>query len=454
MRMLFALIAVTALALPLMSAQAAEQSTRIEIDSRWNGMRPDAPLETKLTLVPEGDHYRMIIANSSFQKKQPLVTSHIGNATAEQLIAALEAPPQPQVVLGQLGLDTGEVSRLIEKTIEADKSFSATPERHKRMNALIRSAQTSSGMARVIANSLGFDPVDSYPSIDVTAELPNGSKLFASSNSSSPMMLPWKLGRARTYSPEVAKIVSRLLPTGSINQELLSSKFTAPHVLEYSIGAGLHTQIDRLRTENEAPLALHALASRFEVIDPSFLPPLNGDGPQLQTGLRSLSGPKNLVMSARLPLQGEGLLDEEKALNYLVEQFDAVRSAKALITRIKATPSKEFEMVYRIRFPPGWLDAATSAEFVHDMQALHKLPELNINPQLMKGAALVVEGLTFWIALPDHRTVLWKRSYDNAPASRGTMRCGEILDSSGKPYDEKPDLCIGEIFAADGDVVP
>jgi hypothetical protein len=72
----------------------------------------------------------------------------------------------------------------------------------------------------------------------------------------------------------------------------------------------------------------------------------------------------------------------------------------------------------------------------------------------MKGAALVTEGLTFWIALPDHRTVLWKKGYDDTPASRGTMRCGQIPDSNGKAYPDKPDLCIGKIFGASGDVMP
>lgn len=454
MRILLALGAVIAVASATGPAHAAQPPSRVMIDSRWDGMRPDAPLETKVTLLPEGDHYRVTIATSSSREKGFPATSRATTAVVERLIEALEAPPQPQVVLDQLGLDPQEVSRLIEKTIKADKSLQTTPERRARMEALIKSSQTPSAMAQVIADSLGFNIVDSNPSVHIKAEFANGRTLSASSTSGSAMMLPWKLGAAKTYSPEIAEIVSKLLPSGSVNQELLSRKFTAAGVLESSVATGLHAQMDRLRVENEAPVALHALATRFEVIDPSFLAPFKGDGPQLQTELRSRSGPRNLVMFARLRLDGGHLLDQEKTMKYLVEQFRVVNAAKTLSDRIRASPSREFRMVYRIGFPPGWLNAEISAEFVHDMQALHKLPELKTNPALMKGAALVTEGLAFWIALPDHRTVLWKKSYDDTPASHETMRCGRILDSEGKVYLDKPDLCIGKIFAANVDVKP
>ncbi|MDE3073562.1 MAG: hypothetical protein KGJ63_12635, partial [Pseudomonadota bacterium] len=126
----------------------------------------------------------------------------------------------------------------------------------------------------------------------------------------------------------------------------------------------------------------------------------------------------------------------------------------ALAARIKTTPSQTFQINDHIGGEQ--LDRQTARQFVQQMQAMHKLPELKSHPELMNGAVMVMEGHDpiYWVVLPDHRAIRWK-AFTMTHASIGTKRCASVPIMGDSPNGSPlTDVCDGSVYGADGRLVP
>ena len=96
--------------------------------------------------------------------------------------------------------------------------------------------------------------------------------------------------------------------------------------------------------------------------------------------------------------------------------------------------------------------AAAKKQFIEQMAEAQKLPELAKHPQLLDGAVMVTQGddPTYWVALHDRRTVLWKR-YVGSTASPGHQLCANV-PASDESYGSlgNSDECLGKVYDAAG----
>lgn len=445
-------------ALPLW-ARSEPQVTTVTIQSYWAGYSPYTPLKTDLVIERLGMGYRMsgAISRHKFAKPEPVEVVPSQAVSVERvaaLVAALRAPAQSVVGLKALGLNQPTLQRAIDRVWQEAELTKLRPPVRAQADALRESLRDSDMLAATITRGFNARHSDDFPYVAVKVEMSDGTTLSICSTSQQAFMLPWKDGNGvASYNTAIPDAIQVLLPRDAANRERLHGPIR-DFQLDQMLEEGLAEQVGRLRAEDQAGPALRALDARFKVSNVAPMPPFEGEGPFLAADLQLHDTPSNLVLSTRLPLRQGALIAGRHDIARIVSALTLAQSAPALATRMKALPSRPFIM--NDRFGWEWLNPKTVDQFLAQMSALGRLPELKAHPERMRGAVMVLEGRDpiYWIALPDHRAVLWKQ-YTKKPGGPGTMRCASVPmgdeEGAGASMD---DLCLGVVYDAYGHPQP
>jgi hypothetical protein len=440
-------------------AQSAPVITRITIQSYWSGYSPVTPRKTDFVIERHGNSYHMrgTIKRQKFAKPEPVEVippELVPSARVSALVSALQAPVQSVVDLKAIGLSQSEVQKAIDEAWQEAGLAKLHPPVRAKADALRESLRQSDTLAATITRGFAARHSDDYPYIAVKVEMSDGTTLTTCSTSQQAFMLPWKSAPGEaSFNTAIPVAIQALLPLGDANRGRLSGP-TQDFQLRELMGEGLAEQVGLLQAEDEAGPALRALQARFKVSSATPLAPFEGKGPLLAADLQLRDTPANLVLSTRLPLRRGALIADRHDIDRIVSALTLAQSAPALVARMKASPARSFTM--NDRFGWEWLNARTARQFVDQMQAMGKLPELKAHPQYMQGAVMVLEGKRpiYWIVLPDHRAVLWKQ-YTKHVGGPGSMRCASVPmgdDDEGNPYLD--DLCLGTVYDAEGQLQP
>ncbi|TCV94559.1 hypothetical protein EC912_10342 [Luteibacter rhizovicinus] len=434
-------------------AQSHPEATRISIHSYWAGFSPCTPRKTELTIERKGAAYHLSGTVSSECHGRPDLTEVlpvriVPVAQIERLVTAMKAAPQPLVELRAIGLSDQRVQKAIDRILTAPDTVEALSSTQVKTDVLRDSLRQPGPLARMMTKGFDATHSDDYPYIAVEAVLSDGSTLSAHSVSQQYLMLPWKNGAGQvTYATDMARATLALLPSQATNRQRLNARLED---LDTLVEMGLSEPLMRLGVEAMAGKALKTLEATFKIRNAAMVMPIEQEDPQMDADLQLPDSPANFSLTTRLSLVGDTLAHGDEDIARIAAQLKVVQAAPAMVARMKSAPSTVFRM--SDDFGSAVLKTRTAAQFVQQMQAMHKLPELETNPEVMQGAVMVEEGKApiYWMVLADHRAVLWKQ-YSSAPATPGTMSCSAIPmgddDALGTAI---WDLCQGKVYGADG----
>lgn len=433
--------------------------TKVTIQSYWAGYSPFTPRKTDILIEHVDNHYLLTgtFSQRKFGKPQPqqtLPSRNVPAAKVEQLVAALNAPMQPQVDLEAAGLDNARLQQAIDRNWSQASWLAELPKTIQTEAADFRESLKQAGpLAAAVTRGFAASHSDDHPYVAIKAEFQDGSTLSFSSDSQQYLLLPWKRRDGQvTYSAAISDALWQLLPEDATNRSRLDKKIEDGE-LDELLSGGLAESAGRFRAEAAAGPALRELENHFKVSHPDPTGLIDGKGPYLNAGLQLPDTPANLSLAAHLPLRHGTLIPDRHDIDRLSAALLLVQQSAGLAARINAAPHTLFSMNNGF----GWqkFDKRTAEQFVEQMQAMHKLPELTTDPALMHGAVMVLEGELpiYWVVLPDHRSVRWKR-YTDAPTITGAMPCASIPmgDESEPGAPSLSDLCEGTVYGVDGTV--
>lgn len=435
----------------LAQAQTAPDAVRIAIDSRWGGFSPISPLSTQLAIEKHGEDYELSGSQSQGhgerQVKTVVPTQPVSAGKVARLVQALRAPMQPSLDPGVLQPVFDKLQQHID-VLMLDLVPETSPVQAK-VDAWRETLRSPAVLAGAVTR--GFDNsghTDDYPGIKISVTFSDGSVREWSSDSQQYLMLPWQDATgARNYAVALPQAVAALMPAESTNKERLEQGPLDVTEWTYLLDNGLADDAGRFHTEAKFPDAFAALSGQFDV---DKMTAVDEDGPhrKLDLELRLPDSPKNLTLSTRVDLRGKGLA-RSADIDRMRQQLALAPSSPVLLGRMKANPNVPFRISLW-----GWsqLDERTIEQFVSQMADLGKLAELKRDASLMRDAVMVEEGgsPTYWIVLPDHRTVLWKRYVSGSGGTDG-HRCDGVPMHSEEPLPLTPsDLCYGKVYGADG----
>lgn len=438
-------------------AQAASPNvaTRVTIHSYWAGLSPQSPLKTEL-LIQRTPHGYVLSGTSSHGNNfdsgaKPTVETYrsrtVPAEAIERLVAALRTPPQAEANLASLGVSKQDVHTALDFVAHEYAQYETTPTLRARFAALLESLRQPETLAATLTRGFAGFHTDDYPRLSVEVELADHTILSAESNSQQYRMLPWTMRNGEpTYAPAIAGALHTLMPDKAVNRDRLSGPVNLVELIE----TGLSEPIDRIGAETMAGAAMQALSSHFRISQTAYIEAYESRGAQLAVKLQHTGTPDNLALSVWLPLSRDGLIHTEQTLSRLDAELTLVEATPSVMQRVRASPHTRFVINDRgdVRVPYRNI----AAQFVAQMHAMHKLPELERNGPWAQSAVLLDEGNLpiRWMVLPDHRAVLWKR-YSDAPATPGTMRCAPEPDAEGDNVEAVlSDLCEGIVYGADG----
>jgi hypothetical protein len=429
----------------------------ISITSGWGGLSPDSPLVTELALKRSGDGYAMTGSQSRAGKKTLLAPVDVPAADVVALANALREPSLSQLPLPELGVPLADVQAQVDSSIHRGIGEDDSPELLARMKDYRESLRDPTVLTATLVKGFSGFHTDDYPGVRITAEFSDGTTWTATSRSQQYLMLPWKReGMDPTYSPGISRSLARLLPVGATNRERLEGPIDESSLQEL-VASALDDELSRINAESKAGEALRVLEGAFQVEAPREQDPVPAIdlGKVLFADLRLPDGPKNLHMEVRLPLDGSALQDPDGDVARIRKALSLAQSAPGLQARMAEMPDEQFVM--SDRFGYAWLNEATAAQFVDQMEQLGKLPELKSSPDLIRDAVMVEVGWspTYWIVLPDRRAVLWKKYRDDHVVP-GTRHCDGLPSKNGtvERWDRGKDLCIGKVYSAEGEELP
>lgn len=452
-----ALVMLTGVVAPL-HAQATSTAavTRVEIESFWGGLNPDAPFRTVLVIEQTADGYRWSGTESKSrgdrEKKQTYPGGAVPANAVERLREAMTAAPRARVDLQTLQPAIADVQALIDHQFaelrESNSDNAALDARS--LQALRDQLRHADTLADVLTDGFGEHHFDDYPHVGIDMTLADGTKLTAGSGAQQALMLPWQTASgALTYAVDLPKAVAALLPAEATNRERLDGAVDESW-LEALLRAGLAPRFSRLQVQSNAPDALRALSAQLKVTEVSLV---SLNGPQIDATMHLQGGPSNLQVDARLPLAGTRLKDETSAV-HLRQMLELVASSPALQKRMLQYPQRDFRVRYG--YIAAWPSKKLVKQFIDQMQAMNKLAALGTSAPSLHDAVMVEEGQSpiYWVVLPDRRAVWWKE-FDASENATDGMRCASTPSNYDEDDEEESDaplndLCRGLIYQADG----
>lgn len=421
---------------------------RITIQSAWAGL--GKPSDVSLVIEPAGDAYRMTgtQGDAAGGKRETLPAQTVPAAKIHSLLAAMRAPVRPTLDPAIFKPLVAHMQQQLDRWIVEMKIPEHSPVQQK-VAAWREGLRRDDVLAAALVRGLVMSHTDDFPFARVEATLSDGSAISMRSDSQHFMMLPWKNQQDEpSYAAELPLALAAVLPPSIVNQQRMGRDSLRDFDLDEVLQTGLGDDGGRFRAEAAAPDAYRVLSEQFVIVS---IEPVGFYGPQLDAELRLPDGPTNLTLRTRLDYKGSSLADTRQ-LEQLSKQLRLIQASPGMAARMRAHP----EDAYRTStFGWGSWNKPTPEQFLAQMQAMNKLPELKSHPELLRDAVLVEEGRqpAYWVVLPDRRAVLWK-IYSHDKDDPAGMRCADVPMPAAMPWggEEKAppedSICYGKVVDA------
>jgi hypothetical protein len=367
------------------------------------------PNETKLSIVKEGDVYKL-----NGQVVDPKLIA--------SLVAALTAPANPGLHLDDLGVTP---ERLKEHAASAAQRVSESTDAgggHVPQAALESTFADQTVMNEIIPElfehrrSICADCAHSRVEVTVEVTFDDGSKLSASTSSDFPFMLPWVLSNATAYNASLSRAVAALMPDKSANRSLLLSDD-----FDMRLGRAAVPYALKLDVEHRTGNTFSALRTKY-TIDAAYI------GEFQDPALRAPEQPKVESSSVHFQLSrpdAPGIFfDDELVLPYTDGNVAGVdgflQRAPQYEQLVLSVPwlnefVKQNKRVVRPRlaFSHGVsLSNAAAQVFTNDMHLLGRDKLVAKTEAAQDQIALLIVGFGMeesdWLVFPDHHMVLWR----------------------------------------------
>jgi hypothetical protein len=434
--------------------------TRIVIDDDWGGLNPTSPHRSHWVIEPQGTGYvisgeksqrRMATqANGSWTEERDvtnIAAQPVSGAAVDALVRALRAPSQDTIDPSVFGTDIDHAGRTIDEMVRKLTALNPPPALRQRILAWGNSLRQGHLLAQAITVGVTTSfHTDDSPRTRVEADFADGSTLAFSSGSQNLLLLPWSDASGRkSYSTAIPKALAAVLPPTSTNRKRLAREPSEDELDDY-LEKGMGNDYARFQVQIVAPQAYAALASRFTVVE---INPLDTSSDPLFVTVSLPGGPSNLILGTQLDIEGHALA-KPSDLDGMMAALNTAATATGLHQAMLAAPKDDFRIEHGVDMQS--FQAGAKKQFIEQMAAAHKLPELAKHPQLLDGAVLVTQGddPTYWVALHDRRAVAWKRYVGNT-STPGHPLCSNVPapdESFGSQGNS--DECVGKVYDAAG----
>jgi hypothetical protein len=430
--------------LPWPQANAAPPPRPVTVDilSAWGGLGSRPTLNLHIGYE-----------NGTFRAGGKIVP----RAKIEALVTALEAPRIAQPDQGNLGIDAAWREGNADKAFGAFSTWSrvSMPEQKAFYIASFKDPQV---MRDGLHEGFRSFHTDDYPLVEVKVAFSDGSTRTAVSMSQSVFLLPWDTtpdGHESNYNADISRALAALMPEGATNRERLLGidllRWTAD-----GVWLAVRDKLDRIKAEARAGRTLALLASKYSVVIAQIDTYTNAiygkDGAEdnLHVSLRDAKLPQSVTYAVVLPLRG----DEAQDASVFVGSADRYRSTFARIgwlqDYIRAHPAEQMWLTF---VHDASLGDKAFAVFAADMHALGKDGLARLVGAERARVVLLQTGIpereTYWILLPDGRTILWR--YDRSegllkwkPGDLTVGNCTEPGSFNGG--------CVGAVISAGGEL--
>jgi len=434
--------------------------TRIVVDDDWVGLNDTSPRRSHWVIEPRGSGYVIhgkhsqqriaSKADGSWTEERVVtnVAAHpVSGSSVDALVRALRAPPQDTIDPIVFGTEIDHAGKAIDEMVQKLVALNPPPALRQRILAWGNGLRQGQPLAQAI--TLGVATAfhtDDYPHARIEATFADGSRLVFSSGSQNLLLLPWSDASGhKSFSAALPRALAALLPPTSSNRERLAAEFSQRDLDDY-VETGMGQDYVRFQVEIMAPQAYADLASRFTI---SELNPVDMTSHQLYVAVGLPEGPSNLSLHTQLAIEGQALAKPSE-LDGIMSALNTAATATGLHQAMLSAPNDDFRIKHGIGVQP--FHAEAKKQFIEQMAEGHKLPELAKHPQLLDDAVMVTQGgdPTYWVALHDHRAVMWKR-HVGSTASPGHRLCASVpVSEKDYPHLGNSDECLRKVYDAAG----
>ena len=446
----FALTALAALCAG--TGLAAPQPTRIEIVSSWTGVAQYA--KSGLVIRESAGIWRL--------NGKP-----VDGRAADALVTALRAPVLPEPTPQALGIDQAWLDSHAAKTEPWLHTTAIGAAENQK--ALFRKSFTDMGIAGPALRGL-FHEIrnDNLPYAAVTITFADGSQLRAESDAPHPLMLPWHLQSAHgpeTYNPTISRAVAALMPHDAVDLNWLA-RTQLESLLPDAVMRAILDQWNTLDAQNRAGPAFTALRARFRIDTAEIdryhhveygtkwrddLPYAESERraeENLHVTLHRADDPPNLTEFLVLLYRKDraenvdGFLRAEDGVHARILALPWLKRA------IAENPKQDFHLSY---VHDSSLGDKAMQTFADDMRAIGRGRLVSLLEPVRGQATLLMTGneysASYWIVLPDHRTILWR--YDG-PHNLLDWTVKDVTTKDCAAYQEVAGGCVGALISPGG----
>lgn len=445
------------------SSKAAEPVTsavtRIVIDDDWGGHNPTSPHLAHWVIEPQGSGF---VLSGTYSQQHMETQPHYSRtdqrdvtnvsaqpvpaAAVDALVRALRAPPQQTVDTAVFGAAIDHAGETIDETVQRLMALNPSPALRQRILDWATTLRQGQPLAQAITVGVATDShYDDYPHTRVEASFADGSSLVFRSGSQNMFLLPWSDASGHTtFSAELPQALAVVLPPASTNRGRLSGK-PSPDELHDYLETGMGEDYALFQVQIVAPQAYAALTSHFTIRD---INPVDMTSHGLFVTVSLPGGPPNLSLRTKLAIKGPALA-KPSDLDGMMGALNTAATATGLRQAMQSAPNEDFRIEHGIGIQP--FHAEAKKQFVTQMAEAHKLPELATHPHLLDGAVIVMQGgyPTYWVALRDHRAVMWKR-YIGYRATGHRLCAGVPVSGEDWRSVGNTDECFGKVYDAAG----
>lgn len=217
----------------------------IRIESRWGGL--GEPSATTYTIVRRGDHY----ARRSVTVPQNAIDRFVAAITA--------APVERKTAMRALATRDWLMARASEPDDDVSVPV-CSPEAKRLFEQHLADPEQA---ARALDRYFSARWTDDYPFISVDVTFHDRQAIHLESHAQPALMLPWKVGNATTWNPEIPRAIADLLPSGAeprLTDRNLASAYVTQVVQE------MRGPIDDLEERCVHRAFLAAVEKQFEIV--------------------------------------------------------------------------------------------------------------------------------------------------------------------------------------------
>ncbi len=245
---------------------------------------------------------------------------------------------------------------------------------------------------------------DDEPSVNVTITLHGGKNIEVSTQSQSPLMLPWHVVHGdrgeHSYDPALSRAVAALLPAGFLNRERLAGDHLAAE-LAHVASMQWRSDLESRGAEEIYGPQLAPLERRFHILRQlvGFISSFDSDGEKVWNGRLMPIGGGQLEFDLTLTA-GSTIASVEPFLHDVDDLTRRVRALSWVSAYLKTHPLAKAVVQYR---DDRSLGAGAQKRILRDLRRQPALAA-RVEPLLDRSIGLYVENqnrFAIWIVLPD-----------------------------------------------------